>query len=294
MTSKIANALASCITSPYLLQHAHNPVHWMPWGRDAHRLAQELQKPIFLSIGYTSCHWCHVMERESFENEEVAKLLNEHFISIKVDKEERPDIDRIYMNYVQATTGSGGWPLSVFLTPELKPFVGGTYFPPEEKYGQTGFKTLLKRVHKIWDEDHATVQAKASYVFNMLQSALADQGNNQDFRPISHDTLNVIGARIYRQLTKRFDPEYGGFSDAPKFPRPSEMQCLLALVSTGILDKTESHYSLEMVLRTLTKMAQGGIHDHIGGGFSRYSVDELWHVPQCVIVHIFLLFFQLK
>ncbi|SPQ96814.1 unnamed protein product (mitochondrion) [Plasmodiophora brassicae] len=277
------NLLASCAGSPYLLQHANNPVHWYPWGQQAFDRAKAENKPIFLSIGYSACHWCHVMERESFENEDIAKLMNEYFVNIKVDKEERPDVDRVYMTYVQATTGSGGWPLSVFLTPDLKPFLGGTYFPPVDKFGQPAFPTVLERVHEAWVSDKDDISNKASRVMALLADKLggvgsAPQGGTPPISTSSSKLKEVVD-HAFRSFHKRYDAKYGGFGRAPKFPTPVELQCLFALHSSGMLDAASSKTCLDMALHTLTMMGQGGIHDHVGGGFARYSVDELWHVP---------------
>jgi uncharacterized protein YyaL (SSP411 family) len=271
------NRLANCTDSPYLLQHKHNPVDWYPWGDEAFQKARTENKPIFLSIGYSSCHWCHVMERESFENDAIADLMNRFFVNIKVDKEVRPDVDRIYMTYVTATTGSGGWPLSVFLTPDLKPFIGGTYFPPTDKYGQTAFPTLLRRVHDVWQTDAPHLSEKASQVLNILQE------NIENAAPAGTATgaasIKNMAEKSLDAFHRRYDVKMGGFSRSPKFPRPVELQCLFALHSSHQLDAKSSKLSLDMALHTLTMMGQGGMNDHIGGGFARYSVDEFWHVP---------------
>jgi len=253
--------------SPYLLQHASNPVDWYAWGEEAFGKARAETKPIFLSIGYSTCHWCHVMERESFENEAVATVLNEHFVSIKVDREERPDVDRVYMTFVQATTGSGGWPMSVWLTPELKPFYGGTYFPPTSRWGRPGFVDILQEIAKVWHADRTKVEQSADSLtaeLHRLERGAA--------------TSSVPGAealaRTVTQFREAFDRRTGGFGDAPKFPRPSELLFLLREhARSGDPD------AREMVLRTLRAMALGGMRDHIGGGFHRYSVDAAWRVP---------------
>ncbi len=254
--------------SPYLVQHAHNPVDWYPWGDEAFEKAREENKPIFLSIGYSTCHWCHVMERESFEDETVAEFLNRHFVPIKVDREERPDVDRIYMAFVQAATGGGGWPLSVWLTPDLKPFYGGTYYPPQDAYGRPGFLTVLRHLAQAWEQDRGRVVETAGKVLGQLeqQIAPAKAGGGR------------VGADVFDhafQLFRRtFDPRHGGFGGAPKFPRPVTFNFLLRFhASTG------NREALEMVARTLRAMAAGGIHDHIGGGYHRYAVDERWFVP---------------
>jgi uncharacterized protein YyaL (SSP411 family) len=253
--------------SPYLLQHAHNPVDWFPWGEAAFRKAREEDKPIFLSVGYSTCHWCHVMERESFESETIADLLNKYFVSIKVDREERPDVDRIYMTFVQATTGSGGWPMSVFLTPDLKPFFGGTYFPPEPRFGHPGLGQVLERVAEAWRFDRAKVLESSAEIVNQLSKAV-DQGQGA---AAAGEAELTAGFEAFRQS---FDKRHGGFGSAPKFPRPSVQNFLLRYwARTGDVE------ALEMVFATLNAMGHGGIHDHIGGGFHRYAVDYRWFVP---------------
>jgi uncharacterized protein YyaL (SSP411 family) len=253
--------------SPYLLQHAHNPVDWFPWGDEAFAKARTENKPIFLSIGYSTCHWCHVMEHESFESDAIAEALNGHFVSIKVDREERPDIDRVYMTFVQATTGSGGWPMSVWLTPDLKPFYGGTYFPPSSKWGRPGFIDILQEIAKVWQADRDKVTLSAESLTDKLRSAerMAATANMPDAAALE-STVN--------QFRHAFDMRNGGFGDAPKFPRPSELLFLLREhVRTGHQDP------LGMVMRSLQAMALGGMRDHVGGGFHRYSVDASWRVP---------------
>ncbi|KAK8693851.1 hypothetical protein V6N13_071418 [Hibiscus sabdariffa] len=264
--------------SPYLLQHAHNPVDWYPWGEEAFAEARKRDAPIFLSIGYSTCHWCHVMEVESFENEEVAKLLNDWFVSIKVDREERPDVDKVYMTYVQALYGGGGWPLSVFLSPDLKPLMGGTYFPPEDKYGRPGFKTILRKVKDAWDTQKDMLVKSGSFAIEQLSEALAaSAGSNQLPDGLPQNALLLCA----KQLSKSYDSRFGGFGSAPKFPRPVEIQ--LMLYQSKKLEKSGKHgeakESLKMVFFSLQCMARGGMHDHVGGGFHRYSVDECWHVP---------------
>jgi uncharacterized protein len=254
--------------SPYLLQHAHNPVDWFPWGEEAFRKARIENKPIFLSVGYSTCHWCHVMEHESFENPEIAAILNQHFVSIKVDREERPDVDRIYMLFVQSTTGAGGWPMSVFLTPQLQPFLGGTYYPPEDRYGRPGFGTLLQRLAAVWQEHQEKVIDQGQHFTNALNEALAKK--SLPAGPLRAEWLDSA----YRQIAGGFDPEEGGFGSAPKFPRPAVFHFLLRYWA-----RTGSSAALDMTLFTLRKMSAGGMHDHLGGGFHRYSVDERWHVP---------------
>jgi uncharacterized protein len=257
--------------SPYLLQHAHNPVDWYPWGEEAFAKARRENKPIFLSVGYSTCHWCHVMAHESFESEEVAAIMNREFVNIKVDREERPDVDRVYMTFVQATTGGGGWPMSVWLTPDLKPFVGGTYFPPEERYGQPGFKNVLERIATAWKENHENILEQGGKIVAALQeSQSATKGEAQ----IDAATLEAA----YRQIDRSYDPKEGGFGNAPKFPRPVTLNFLTRFYARD--PKSDSgKQALEMALLTLRKMAAGGMHDHIGGGFHRYSVDRYWHVP---------------
>ena len=257
--------------SPYLLQHAHNPVDWYPWGEEAFAKARRENKPIFLSVGYSTCHWCHVMAHESFESEEVAAIMNREFVNIKVDREERPDVDRVYMTFVQATTGGGGWPMSVWLTPDLKPFVGGTYFPPEERYGQPGFKKVLERIATAWKENHENILEQGGKIVAALQeSQPAAKGEAQ----IDAATLEAA----YRQIDRSYDPKEGGFGNAPKFPRPVTLNFLTRFYARDPKGESSKH-ALEMDLFTLRKMAAGGMHDHIGGGFHRYSVDRYWHVP---------------
>src|SRR5438876_455522 len=257
--------------SPYLLQHGHNPVDWYPWGKEAFAKARSENKPIFLSIGYSTCHWCHVMAHESFENEEVAATMNREFVNIKVDREERPDVDRVYMTFVQATTGGGGWPMSVWLTPDLKPFVGGTYFPPEDRYGQPACKTVLERVATAWKENHDKIVEQGGQIVAALresQSAATAEGKID---------VAILEA-AYKQLDRSYDPKEGGFGNAPKFPRPVALNFLTRFYARD--PKSDAgKQALEMALFTLRKMAAGGMHDHIGGGFHRYSVDRYWHVP---------------
>ena len=257
--------------SPYLLQHAHNPVDWYPWGEEAFEKARRENKPIFLSVGYSTCHWCHVMAHESFENEEIAALMNREFVNIKVDREERPDVDRVYMTFVQATTGGGGWPMSVWLTPDLKPFVGGTYFPPEDRYGQPAFRNVLERIATAWKENHDKIVDQGGKIVEALresQSATTAEGK------IDAAILDAA----YRQLERSYDSKEGGFGNAPKFPRPVAFNFLTRFYARDTNGESGKH-ALEMTLFTLRKMAAGGMHDHIGGGFHRYSVDRYWHVP---------------
>jgi len=266
------NALAR-EKSPYLLQHQHNPVEWYPWGEEAFAKARLENKPIFLSVGYSTCHWCHVMAHESFENAATAKLMNEHFVNVKVDREERPDVDRVYMTYVQATSGGGGWPMSVFLTPELKPFFGGTYFPPEDKYGRPGFPTVLLRLADAWEKDRDNVSATATKAIEALREYTAT-GSGAGALPGSE----VLDA-AYNQFARTFDEELGGFGSAPKFPRPVALNFLFRYHARQPAEARDGKVAASMALLTLRKMAAGGMHDHLGGGFHRYSVDRFWHVP---------------
>ena len=256
--------------SPYLLQHANNPVDWFPWGEEAFTRARDEGRPIFLSIGYSTCHWCHVMEHESFESDEIAQVLNTHFVPIKVDREERPDIDRVYMAFVQATTGSGGWPMSVWLTPDLKPFYGGTYFPPSAQWGRPGFVEILTEIARNWRESRDRLVSSADGVIERLRDAQASRRDGSGGQIPDHDLL-VAGVREY---ARTFDRHAGGFGDAPKFPRPGELLFLLREhARTGDVE------ARQMVLETLRAMATGGMRDHVGGGFHRYSVDAAWRVP---------------
>ncbi|KAJ4828501.1 hypothetical protein Tsubulata_012466 [Turnera subulata] len=264
--------------SPYLLQHAHNPVDWYPWGEEAFAEARRRDVPIFLSIGYSTCHWCHVMEVESFEDEDIAKLMNDWFVCIKVDREERPDVDKVYMTFVQALYGGGGWPLSAFLSPDLKPLMGGTYFPPNDKYGRPGFKTILRKVKNAWDNNRDALVKSGTFAIEQLSEALSASASSSKLP----DELPQTALRLCAdQLSQSYDSQYGGFGSAPKFPRPVEIQLILynykKLEDVGIMG--EAKQCKKMVIFTLQCMARGGIHDHVGGGFHRYSVDERWHVP---------------
>ena len=254
--------------SPYLQQHAHNPVDWYPWGEEAFEKAKSEDKPIFLSVGYSTCHWCHVMERESFESDEIAAILNRSFVPVKVDREERPDVDRIYMTYVQAATGSGGWPMSVFLTPELKPFFGGTYFAPDERYGRPGFRMILERLAEAWKNEHDRILQSSGEVLTQLKrySEAAPAGAGA----LDKNLLDTT----FQYFRRTFDMKHGGFGDAPKFPRPVVLNFLLRYYV-----RSRREEALDMPLATLRAMAQGGMHDQLGGGFHRYSVDERWLVP---------------
>ena len=256
--------------SPYLLQHANNPVDWFPWGEEAFTRARDEDRPIFLSIGYSTCHWCHVMEHESFESDEIAQVLNTHFVPIKVDREERPDIDRVYMAFVQTTTGSGGWPMSVWLTPDLKPFYGGTYFPPSAQWGRPGFLEILTEIARNWRESRDRLVSSADGVMERLRDAQESRQGGSGGQIPDHDLL-AAGVREY---ARTFDRHAGGFGDAPKFPRPGELLFLLREhARTGDVE------ARQMVLETLRAMATGGMRDHVGGGFHRYSVDATWRVP---------------
>jgi len=267
MTNQLASNHLLQETSPYLRQHAHNPVDWYPWGPEALERARQLDRPIFLSIGYSACHWCHVMEHESFEDPEVAQILNEHFISIKVDREERPDLDQIYMTAVQMLTGQGGWPMSMFLTPDLKPFYGGTYFPPEDRYGRPSFKRLLGALVEAWQTRRDEIDQSSGQITQRLQQAGRVEPADGELEPRLLQSAVRMHARI-------FDSTYGGFGSAPKFPHPVELRLLLRLWKRFGDDQ-----ALHMARLTLDRMAMGGIYDHLGGGFHRYSTDERWLVP---------------
>ena len=251
--------------SPYLLQHKENPVDWYPWGEEAFQKAKQEDKPVFLSIGYSTCHWCHVMAHESFEDEEVAKLLNRDYISIKVDREERPDIDAVYMSVCQAVTGSGGWPLTIFLTPEQKPFFAGTYFPKQGRYGQFGLVELLGRVAYLWKNERQKLLCAGNEITQAINQRHSDSGQEPD---------RAIVENAYSQLQRRFDHNWGGFGTAPKFPTPHNLLFLMRYAHA-----MQEPEALKMATVTLKDVARGGIHDHIGGGFSRYSTDKKWLVP---------------
>jgi uncharacterized protein YyaL (SSP411 family) len=254
-------------TSPYLVQHAENPVDWYPWGEDALERARVENKPIFLSIGYSACHWCHVMERESFEDPATAEVMNRGFVCIKVDREERPDLDTIYMSAVQQMTGSGGWPMSVFLTPDLKPFFGGTYFPPAPRYGMPGFVDVLDAVAEAFRERREEVETNANQVVNVISSEIAPNGTGADLGPGLLDEAAASLKRLH-------DRDQGGFGSAPKFPQAMALEFMLRSWR-----RTDDPAMLEVVERSLLKMAHGGIYDHLGGGFARYSTDARWLVP---------------
>jgi uncharacterized protein YyaL (SSP411 family) len=255
-------------TSPYLRQHQHNPVDWYPWGPEALERARRLDRPIFLSVGYSACHWCHVMEHESFENEEIARVLNDHFVSIKVDREERPDLDQIYMAAVQALNqGQGGWPMSVFLTPDLRPFTGGTYFPPDDRYGRPGFKRILLWLADAWRTRRDEINRAASDITDVLQGMGRLGPGEGELGP-------EVLRRAVQGLARAFDPQYGGFGSAPKFPHPMDLRVLLRAWK-----RFDDANALHMARVTLDRMAMGGIYDHLGGGFARYSTDARWLVP---------------
>jgi uncharacterized protein YyaL (SSP411 family) len=264
MTSE-ANRLGG-ETSPYLLQHARNPVHWHPWGPEALARARSEDRPIFLSIGYSACHWCHVMERESFENDSIAQLMNEHFVNVKVDREERPDLDEIYMKAVQSMTGSGGWPMSVFLTPDLEPFYGGTYFPPRSAHGRPGFAEVLTAIARAWKEDRENVATQG----RRMAKRIADEGTWSTIADLDPQILD----RSFAALQQSHDPEWGGFGGAPKFPHALDLRILLRHFL-----RTRNPAALAIATTTLDRMAEGGIRDHLGGGFHRYSTDEKWLIP---------------
>jgi uncharacterized protein YyaL (SSP411 family) len=253
-------------TSPYLLQHAHNPVDWYPWGEQAFELAKREDKPVLLSIGYAACHWCHVMEEESFEDPETAALMNERFVSIKVDREERPDVDAIYMDAVQAMTGGGGWPLTAFLTPNGEPFYAGTYFPNEDRHGLPAFRKILAAVSDSWQSRRDEVITQGRRVVNAIARA-GTMSASPD--PLSDDVLR----RAFDALRRSFDHRWGGFGGAPKFPQPMTLEFLLRCHLRGY------DGALDMLRTTLDRMAAGGVYDQIGGGFHRYSTDAMWHVP---------------
>ncbi|MES1216561.1 MAG: thioredoxin domain-containing protein, partial [Bacteroidota bacterium] len=261
-------------TSPYLLQHAHNPVDWYPWSDEALQKAKTENKPILISIGYSACHWCHVMEKESFENEETAKLMNDHFINIKIDREERPDLDHIYMDAVQAMTGSGGWPLNVFLTPDLKPFYGGTYFPPVRAYNRSSWKETLLGISQAFQERRHEIDAQAENMKDHLVKS-----NGFGLQVVSENAKNELFSKetpgeIFRNIMKTADKEWGGFGRAPKFPQTFIIKFLLRY---HLVTKNEE--ALKQALLSIDKMIDGGIYDQLAGGFARYSTDTEWLVP---------------
>jgi uncharacterized protein YyaL (SSP411 family) len=253
--------------SPYLLQHANNPVNWFPWGEEALTKARTENKPIFLSIGYAACHWCHVMAHESFEDTETAAFMNEHFVNIKVDREERPDIDAIYMQATVAMTGSGGWPMSVFLTPDLKPFYAGTYFPPVQRYNMPAFRDVLAGISRAYKEEPDEIMRVSDQVSSHLQQAIASAQNSDT--TLQQDHLNAVT----KALGEAYDWGYGGWGEAPKFPQPMTIEFLLRRYAAGDAD------ALKPAVHVLKAMSRGGMYDVVGGGFSRYSVDNFWRVP---------------
>jgi uncharacterized protein YyaL (SSP411 family) len=262
-------------TSPYLLQHAHNPVDWYPWGDEALQKAKKEDKPILVSIGYSACHWCHVMEKESFEDEETAELMNRYFVNIKIDREERPDLDHIYMDAVQAIAGSGGWPLNVFLTPDCKPFYGGTYFPPQRAYNRASWKEVLTGVYQLFTDKRHEVEAQAKELTKHIgQSSLTGQLQNVinpgDTNVFSWQQAHLINQNILKQA----DRKWGGFGNAPKFPQTFTIKYLLRYYHY-----TKNEDALKQACLSLDKMIYGGIYDQIGGGFARYSTDTEWLAP---------------
>jgi uncharacterized protein len=256
-------------TSPYLLQHAHNPVDWHQWNEETLAKAKAENKPIFLSIGYAACHWCHVMAHESFEDETTAAFMNEHYINIKVDREERPDLDAIYMQATVAMTGSGGWPMSVFLTPDLKPFYAGTYFPPVPRHNMPSFKDVLAGIAHTWQEEPAEVFRVGDDVFNHLQQSLTINAQSDSASAFTQAHLDTA----VKTLIDSYDWGCGGWGSAPKFPQPMTIEFLLRRYNTG------NNEALKPIIHALKSMARGGMYDVIGGGFSRYSVDNFWRTP---------------
>ncbi len=270
--------------SPYLRQHAGNPVDWAPWGEEALARARTEQKPIFLSIGYSTCHWCHVMAHESFEDAEVAAELNRDFIPVKVDREERPDLDRVYMTYVQQTTGHGGWPMSVWLTPEGKPFFGGTYFPKEDRHGRPGFITLLKTIAARWREQRGKIEHGAEEIVQSLRRYAAEGGAREVASELAptvplHEAAGEAFEKGFQYFYEAHDARWGGFGGAPKFPRASIIDFLFRSAALQGVNTDLGQEAIGLAATTLQRMAEGGVHDPIGGGFHRYSVDEQWHVP---------------
>ena len=257
-------------TSPYLLQHAENPVDWYPWGDEAFEKARAEDKPVLLSVGYSTCHWCHVMAHESFESRETADVMNQHFVNIKVDREERPDIDGVYMTAVQALTGQGGWPMTLFLTPDRKPFFGGTYFPPEDAHGRPGFPRLLQTINATWGERREDIVNSADSISSQLAEASAQSPPEEPFNP-------AVADDAVRAMLRSADDVWGGFGTAPKFPAPANLEFLLARAARA--HDPEHASTRAMLERTLWGMASGGMYDQIGGGFARYSVDVQWLVP---------------
>ena len=280
--------------SPYLRQHADNPVDWFPWGAEALAKAKAEQKPIFLSIGYSTCHWCHVMAHETFENPAVAAVLNRDFIAVKVDREERPDLDWVYMTYIQQTSGHGGWPMSVWLTPEGKPFHGGTYFPPEDREGRPGFVTVLNAITRHWQEQRQKIEAGAEEIVQALRRYVVEgparevaplrqgsEGQASELAPTVplHEAAGEAFEKAFQYFYEGHDATWGGFGGAPKFPRASVLNLLFRSAALQGVSSELGTVAVKMATHTLQKMAEGGLHDHVGGGFHRYSVDERWFVP---------------
>ncbi|TRY94239.1 hypothetical protein DNTS_021997, partial [Danionella cerebrum] len=264
--------------SSYLLQHAHNPVDWFPWGQEAFDKAKSEDKPIFLSVGYSTCHWCHVMERESFEDEEIGNILSENFVCIKVDREERPDVDKVYMTFVQATSGGGGWPMSVWLTPDLKPFIGGTYFPPRDSGRRPGLKTVLFRIIEQWQTNRETLESSGERILEALRKGTAISASPEETLPPARDVAN----RCYQQLAHSYEDEYGGFREAPKFPSPVNLMFLMSFWAVN-RSRSEGAEALQMALHTLRMMALGGIHDHV----AKVSGEQLFaDVARNVLLYV--------
>lgn len=260
--------------SPYLRQHAKDPVHWYAWGEEAFAAARKQNKPIFLSVGFSTCHWCHVMGRESFANEQIAALMNKNFINIKLDREQRPDVDQVYMTFIQATTGQGGWPLNVWMTPELKPIVGGTYFPPEDQQGRPGFKSVLIQLAEVWKKDEKNIRKHAGELTDRLRKVVSSADKPSPELPPMAQLDSA-----FEELSTQYDERNGGFGTAPKFPQPSILRFLHQYALMKGLESPTGSRALRMSVTTLKKMAAGGIHDQLGGGFHRYSVDEFWRIP---------------
>lgn len=297
-TTRLGNRL-STETSPYLRQHAADPVDWQPWNDQALKLARQMQRPILLSIGYSACHWCHVMQRESFQNQEIAELMNKHFIPIKVDREERPDLDHIYQRAAVLLTGHGGWPLTLFLTPETKPFFAGTYFPPRDQFGRTGFNAILQQIARLWEKERDAVEKAANEITAAMAEELVPAGA-QSFVPlrggdISQDVAAKLLEDAENYLLELYDQRNGGFGTAPKFPSTSILEFFLQR-------SREAPILLEAVINTLDHMADGGIYDQLGGGFHRYSTDDRWLIPHfekmlydnALLVQVYLTAYQLR
>ncbi|MDI1320531.1 MAG: DUF255 domain-containing protein, partial [bacterium] len=275
------NALAA-EKSPYLRQHADHPVAWLPWGEAALAKARAEQKPIFLSIGYSTCHWCHVMAHESFEDAGAAEILNRDFVPVKVDREERPDVDRVYMTYVQQTTGHGGWPLSAWLTPDGKPFYAGTYFPKDDRSGRPGFTSVLNAIARHWREQRAKIETGAAEIVATLQrhAAGGDGSEAPAGEPLPlHEAAGEAFEKCFQYFHEVHDAQWGGFGGAPKFPRASVLNFLFRTAALQGGSTELGQEAVNLAAHTLQRMAEGGLHDQLGGGFHRYSVDEQWHVP---------------